>query len=236
MGRVTAMWRGALLALGLSVTSGAVMAENPVVIELYTSQGCSSCPPADKLLHELAKQDGVIALALHVDYWDYIGWKDQFADPRFTERQKNYARAAGARSIYTPQMIIGGIDHVVGAKPAEVSKYLKAHAQKPAVINIAAERNGDAFTLRARSAERVGDLTVFVVTYRPVSKVDIKRGENAGRTLSYANVVTSWTEAKRWNGRGEYRLNADLPTATEPAVVLFQRDGYGEILAAVELR
>ncbi|MEM6728610.1 MAG: DUF1223 domain-containing protein [Pseudomonadota bacterium] len=214
----------------------AAPAQNVTVIELYTSQGCSSCPPADELLHELAKRDSVIALALHVDYWDYIGWKDEFADPRFTERQKGYARAAGARSIYTPQMVIGGVDHVVGTRPGEVAAHLARHFQKAPLVEIDAERSGDRFELTAQGQGAIsGGVDIFIATYRPASRVEIKRGENAGRTLTYANVVTSWTQARPWNGRGTYELAAAVP-AGEPAVVLFQRAGHGEIIGAVELR
>lgn len=221
----------------LGAVPAAVQAQNTTVVELYTSQGCSSCPPADKLLHEIAKRDDVIALAMHVDYWDYIGWKDQFADPQYTERQKAYARAAGARSIYTPQMIIGGMDHVVGTKPAEVSAHLANHAKKAPLVDVTGERNGNSITVRAEpAASRIqGGVAVYVVTYRPSSTVDIRRGENAGRTLDYANVVVSLTEARPWTGRGSYELKASLPEA-HPAVVIFQRPEMGEIVGAIELR
>lgn len=110
LGTLFALWAAASV-----VTAPAASAdEKTVVVELFTSQGCSSCPPADALLAELDKSADVIALALHVDYWDYIGWKDSFADPENTERQRGYARAAKARSIFTPQMVIGGVDHVIG--------------------------------------------------------------------------------------------------------------------------
>ena len=112
----------ATLALILSMTVSTARAAEPVVVvELYTSQGCSSCPPADKLLAELASRKDVLPLALHVDYWDYIGWADVFADPAYTKRQRAYARVAGSRSIYTPQMIVGGKDHVIGFKPMAVA-------------------------------------------------------------------------------------------------------------------
>ncbi|MEM6897778.1 MAG: DUF1223 domain-containing protein, partial [Pseudomonadota bacterium] len=213
----------AILCAAFLGSATASVAQNVTVVELYTSQGCSSCPPADKLLHEIAKRDDVIALALHVDYWDYIGWKDEFADPRFSARQKNYARAAGARSVYTPQMIIGGLDHVVGTKPAEVNKYLTEHGKKAPLLTIDANREGNRLRIRATPSERVpGGATVHVVTYRPSSEVSIRRGENAGRTLSYANVVTSWTMATDWNGRGAYELAATVPDEN-PAVVIFQR-------------
>jgi hypothetical protein len=123
----------------------------PVVVELFTSQGCSSCPPADALLAELAERDDVLPLALHVDYWDYIGWADTFASPAFTERQKLYARAAGHRTIYTPQMVIGGVDQVVGFQPMEVADLIEAHRAKPpqagTQARMALRRDGDRLTV-----------------------------------------------------------------------------------------
>jgi hypothetical protein len=109
---------GALLTACLIILSAPSLAQDrPVLVELFTSQGCSSCPPADALLHKLARRDDVVALALHVDYWDYIGWKDTFAKAAHSARQRAYAREAGRRMVYTPQMIINGADHVVIGRP-----------------------------------------------------------------------------------------------------------------------
>ena len=100
---------------------------SPVVVELFTSQGCSSCPPADALLRKLAEEEDVIALALHVDYWDYLGWKDSFATPKFTARQRAYAKKARSRSIYTPQMVVQGEDRVVGNDAEMVLARISEH-------------------------------------------------------------------------------------------------------------
>ncbi|MEL6315991.1 MAG: DUF1223 domain-containing protein, partial [Pseudomonadota bacterium] len=124
-------------------------ADTPVVVELFTSQGCSSCPPADALLHELAKRDDVIALALHVDYWDYIGWKDEFAHPDYAKRQRGYAIEAGRRSVYTPQMIINGVTDIVGARPMELSKAIAEHAAAPKALDLTLDRAGDVVTISA---------------------------------------------------------------------------------------
>jgi len=110
----------AALAAVTLTPAGQANADGPVVVELFTSQGCSSCPPADKILGELAKRDDVIALSLHVDYWDYLGWKDDFASPAHTARQQGYATALGERMMFTPQMIIGGTDSVVGSRAMEL--------------------------------------------------------------------------------------------------------------------
>ncbi|MEM1237700.1 MAG: DUF1223 domain-containing protein [Pseudomonadota bacterium] len=224
-------------SMALSATlAGSAWAQNTTVIELYTSQGCSSCPPADKMLHDLAKDSDVIALAFHVDYWDYIGWKDEFADPSFTERQKAYARAAGARSVYTPQMIIGGQDHVIGTRPQEVSAHLANHGALEPKIDVETSLSGNRVQVRAEALERLpSGIEVQIVTYRPTSTVAIKRGENAGRTLDYTNVVTSLTQADTWNGRGDFSMQASLP-GTDRAVVLFQAPDSGAILGAAHLR
>ena len=188
------------------------------------------------MLHDLAKNDDIIALAFHVDYWDYIGWKDEFASPRYSERQRAYARAAGARSVYTPQMVIGGKDHVIGTRPNDVKAHLANHFALPERIAIDASLSGDRVQVRAEALERLPNrVQVQIVTYRPVSTVSIKRGENAGRTLNYANVVTSLTHADTWNGRGEFALQASLP-GDDRAVVLFQAPDNGIILGAAHLR
>ncbi|WP_420863793.1 DUF1223 domain-containing protein [Algirhabdus cladophorae] len=223
----------ALAASAWMATVGLAAADDPVVIELYTSQGCSSCPPADKLLHDLAKSDDIIALALHVDYWDYIGWKDEFANPAFAERQRAYSRVAGKRSVYTPQMVIGGQDHVIGTKPAEVKALLRQHAEKSNSVDLDVTRSGGKFVISARTAQPTRML-VQVVRYTPQSTVAIKRGENAGRTLDYTNVVKDWQVVKKWDGRAPLRLTASTSGA-DRAVVIIQRDGHREILAAAHL-
>lgn len=215
---------------------GAAWAEGPVVVELFTSQGCSSCPPADKILGELAQRDDVVALALHVDYWDYIGWKDSFANPAFTKRQRAYAHAAGGRTIYTPQMIVGGEDHVIGTKPMELADRINEHREAPNPVDVSIDRNGDVVSITARSQRRVpSDLIVQLVTYSPKETVQVRRGENAGRTLNYHNVVRDWTRVGAWNGEGEYRAKVRVPGGLSVAV-LVQRANAGPIVGAAKAR
>ncbi|MCW8843491.1 MAG: DUF1223 domain-containing protein [Rhodobacteraceae bacterium] len=229
------------LLLGWIAAAGAAVCEpRPVVVELFTSQGCSSCPAADEYFKaELAGRDDVIALALHVDYWDYLGWKDNFANPAFTKRQKNYARASGHRMIYTPQIIIGGRDHVVGNHPLEVESLLKAHlaADSPVIVSI--ERFGERVRIEARIAtagiEAPGPMVVHLVRYEPEDEVVIKRGENAGRKLSYANIVTDWHVLAEWDGQAP--LEIDAPAVGDaPVVTLVQGKGNGPIWAADRVR
>lgn len=212
-----------------------VMAQNgPVVVELYTSQGCSSCPPADAMLHDLAKRDGVIALALHVDYWDYIGWTDVFGRPENTARQHAYARAANATTVYTPQMVIGGVDHVIGSRPMQVMDAIQAHNRQSNPVDVSLTRSGNRVTITAHAQGR-GDYVVQLVRYTPEETVSIRRGENGGRELSYANIVTSWDVISRWDGRSALAMEASV-TGDSPVVVIVQQTSNGPILGAAELR
>jgi hypothetical protein len=227
---------------GLWVASGsAAMAEEQgsavqTVVELYTSQGCSSCPPADEYLRELAEQPGVIALALHVDYWDYIGWTDEFGNPKYTDRQKAYAHAAKSNTIYTPQMIVGGMDRVEGTDPGLVEDAIRRHQGVKPTVQLQLVRHGAQVAIAAQaSAALDAPLRVQLVRYHPMSKVKIEEGENAGRVLDYANVVTAWSTLAMWDGRSDLALTAPVE-GTDPVVVILQADGPGRIFAAAALK
>ena len=229
------------LCIALSIVAGlfssaSVAQENKTVVELYTSQGCSSCPPADALLTQLAKRDDVIALALHVDYWDYIGWKDSFGSPAFTARQHNYARAASATTVYTPQMVIGGVDHVIGSKPMEVADHLRAQQSqaKPLMLTLR-QSGGQVQVTAAPFVRRPTAMIVQLVRYLPSETVAIRRGENAGKSIEYSNIVRSWQNIARWDGTSALNISADVP-GTDAVVVIVQQDGFGPIVAAAELR
>ncbi|MDV4145542.1 MULTISPECIES: DUF1223 domain-containing protein [Shimia] len=224
----------ALMTFGWLALAGsmATAQSGPVVVELFTSQGCSSCPPADAYFaKELAGREDVIALALHVDYWDYLGWKDNFANPAFTKRQKQYARASGHRMVYTPQIIVGGRDHVVGNHPKEVKALLKSHRAAPSAVRVNLKRVGGRVEIKASASETPGAMVVHLVRYEPEDEVAIKRGENAGRKLVYANIVTDWHVVAEWDGRAPLQIEA--PAAGDaPVVALVQGKGNGPIFAA----
>jgi len=224
----------ALSLFGLLQSTQVAAQNGPVVIELYTSQGCSSCPPADAMLHDLAKRDDVIALALHVDYWDYIGWEDVFGRPENTERQHAYAQAANAATVYTPQMIIGGVDYVIGSRPIQVMDAVLARSRQPNPFEVNLTRRGNSLMINAAPGAR-GDYFVQLVRYKPEEIVAIGRGENAGRNLSYTNIVTSWDIVGRWDGRSALALEADV-TGDNPVVVIVQTSTNGPIVGAAELR
>lgn len=223
-----------VLALFASVAAPAT-AQSPVVVELFTSQGCSSCPPADKLMHDLAERDDVIALALHVDYWDYIGWKDEFADPAYADRQRGYAVEAGRRSIYTPQMIINGQADIVGTRPMELSKHIADYGAKPSVVNLALSRRGEDVVISAQTTAATGPLVVQMLRYVPQRTARITRGENAGHTITYANVTQDWKILQEWDGVTELTLETPAP-GDMPLVVLVQKGVSGPILAAAQLK
>lgn len=223
-----------IAALGLFLAP--VYAQNgPVVVELYTSQGCSSCPPADQMMEVLAERDDVIALSLHVDYWDYIGWKDEFADPNHAKRQRAYAAEAGRRSVYTPEMIVNGVSDIVGAKPIELAMAIEKHKSTAHKVAIDLTRNGDALTISARLLDQAQDaMTVQVLRYQPQRSANITRGENAGRSIRYVNVAQDWQIVSAWDGAAPFYSEVAVP-GTLPVVVLVQQGASGPILGAAKL-
>ena len=224
------------LVLGVfGALGGPATAQSPVVVELFTSQGCSSCPPADKLMHDLAKRDDVIPLAMHVDYWDYIGWKDEFAVPGNAVRQRGYAALAGRKSVYTPQMIINGTTDIVGARPMELSKAIADHNAQTSPVTLSAQRAGDVVTIKASSTQPGDDMLVQMVRYQPERTSRITRGENAGSTAVYANVTQDWEILQEWDGVTDLELEAQAP-GDNPVVVIVQQGRYGAILAATQIR
>jgi hypothetical protein len=207
----------------------AAQAEPVVVVELYTSQGCSSCPPADEYLATLVGDPSVIPLAMHVDYWDYIGWKDTFSNPAFTQRQHEYARAIGSRTVYTPQMIVGGADRVEGNNPQAIDALIRMHKGHDTGVTLDVTRTGNTLAIKAEGATE--PLQVLVVRYVPEESVAIGRGENAGRTVSYHNIVTAMDQVGEWSGKGPLQMEATIKGDT-PVVVILQRHGPADILAA----
>lgn len=234
-GRVAMTRIGSLLVAAWVALGSVAQAQEMVVVELFTSQGCSSCPPADRILGELAEDDNVIALALHVDYWDYLGWKDEFASPDHTKRQRAYARAKGERTIYTPQMVVGGIDHVVGSRGMKVAKIVQKHSNRKMPVTVTLKRNGGSVSVQASGTGNLPNMVVMLATYSPKETVNVRRGENAGRKLTYHNVVQKMAPIGSWNGQGTFTASANVGGNT-PVVVLVQDGNGGPILGASRLR
>jgi hypothetical protein len=181
------------------------------VVELFTSQGCSSCPPADAVFADLVKKGEVIALAYHVDYWDYLGWQDTLGSKENTARQYDYAKSFGARSVYTPQAIINGRTHVNGSSLTDIDQTLDEFARsgKGLSVNIKVMRAGDTFVIDAGDGDGDENGKVAVVYFDPARPVTIERGENNGRTIIYWNAVTDVDTVGMWHGAAaRYELPA----------------------------
>lgn len=208
----------------------------PVLVELFTSQGCASCPPADAFLHQLAARDDVIALALHVDYWDYIGWKDVFADPANGRRQRAYADVAGRDMVYTPQIIVNGTDHVVGSRVMDVNDLIRRHHAQPGHVALSLSRQGDELSVEATATGTLPEpLVVSLARLAPDETVSITHGENAGRKINYANIVRSMSKLADWNPSNPLGLTSTIK-GDAPIVVIVQRRGPGAVEAAALLR
>jgi len=216
--------------------------DNPlVVVELYTSEGCSSCPPADDLLGQFAQEQDVLALSLHVDYWDYLGWKDKYAMAKFTKRQETYNSVIKSRyRLVTPQMVFQGQKQVAGAMPKSVrkmKKYLAELRAKSDVVNLnVTQSSTDHFRVTISPRDVVVPVAdVFVIYYTPKQSSNVKKGENRGRQLDHTNVVTLWKRIGQWKGQRDWQVEHDLPANTHAAVIV-QAQGNGPILAARRLR
>lgn len=221
-----------LIGLGSSVTAD----QSVVVVELYTSQGCSSCPPADALLAEMAQRDGVIALSLHVDYWDYLGWRDDLARPEFTERQAKFNTKMKSRyRLVTPQMIFNGQDYVAGAKREDALMYLDKMSKTPESAKMSVSRDGGVLSIVVNAA--AGDVApsdVHVIQYEPSTLIEIQRGENAGRTIDYVNTVVSWETIGQWDGKSDLAMQHSVDASANYAVIV-QSQNLGPILVARQL-
>jgi len=223
--------------MSLCLPGAAAAQRSPVVVELFTSQGCSSCPPADLILADLAQLPGVIALALHVDYWDYLGWRDTFGRPESTKRQRAYAKAVRERSVYTPQIIVQGVDRIVGGDRDLIMARIAEHQARPAPVALDLEREDTVLNISLRPTELagVGPSEIYVVRFIAGETVSIEHGENAGHVIPYVNVVTEWSSLGQWDGRTPARFAVDL-LGPENVAVILQRDLFGPVITAATLR
>lgn len=224
-----------LVSFGFGLWGSVTHAQQPVIIaELFTSQGCHSCPPADAYAGELAKRNGVLPLSLHVDYWDYLGWRDPFAQAAFTERQKDYARRHNARSVFTPQMIVAGQIASVGHDRAAVEAGIAEVGRAAVPLIIRAELDGAILNIRLEPQSPGLSGMIHVVHFAPLLTQDIPRGENKGRQISYTNVVREWRTIASWNGTPS-SFSAPVTERDLATAVIVQQNATGPILAAVRL-
>ncbi len=227
---VFALWGQAIQAQfgSLDVEESTV----PVVVELYTSQSCSSCPPADKILHDLSQQKNIIALSCHVTYWNYLHWKDTQSQEFCTERQRAFANARGTGRVYTPQMVINAETEFVGSRKGEASSVINRAIREEKVkpITISKDDNKLSFDLPNVAPGKYG---VWVFGYKDKHTQNIPSGENKGKTVTYVNSAQHQHFAGDWDGTA-VSMDVDIPQNVDidGFVVIAQSEKYGPVVAA----
>ncbi len=225
----------ALLTLLATLAPTSVAYARPVVLELYTSQGCSSCPPADALLRELAKSPDVLALSFHVHYWDYLGWHDPFAAEQNTKRQYQYAHSLHQNSVFTPQMVVDGSFSAVGSERGEVGDAIaRAHKDMTDIpITFTTDTTRRMLNIHIAAGKNTGkDAGVYAVRYRKHTSTDVTSGENSGHTLNTVNSVLEMTRLGTLEPH-ESDFHFPLPESHSDGIaILVQNDNAGPILSA----
>ncbi|EJT03516.1 thioredoxin family protein [Rhizobium sp. CCGE 510] len=186
------------------VLSGPLQAEDGTpkgVVELFTAQGCSSCPPADAAFRKLVSQGDVIALAYHVDYWNYLGWADTLSSKENTERQYGYARTMGRSNVYTPQAIVNGRDHLAGADLNGINGKLDTYSGEGngLTVPISTSMRGDELEIKIGAGQ--GKANVVMVYFDKEKTIDVEKGENSGKKISYLHSVTNVETVGMWDGK-----------------------------------
>jgi hypothetical protein len=224
--RLCALILSACLALAAPAA-----AKTPVLVELFTSQGCASCVDANAYAAALASRDDVLPLTFSVDYQDYLGWRDTFAKPEFGERQKAYARRLTKRPVYTPQLVVDGRAQASGARQGQVEKLIDEAAEAPARGPSLRRQGKSGIAIGAGRAPK-GGADVWLVRYDPRSReVEVGRGENRGKVIAYRNVVRDLEKLGTWSGRAKtLKLPADQDEGLKSAIIV-QQAGGGRVLA-----
>jgi hypothetical protein len=225
-------WSGALGVCAIMAVIRPAHADPRAVIELFTSQGCSSCPPADKLLGELAEDPSVIALSMPIDYWDYLGWKDTLADARFSARQKAYSQVRGDREVYTPQVVVNGSAHVIGSDRAGIESAIDITKKTEGVMSVPVTmtQSGKQINVSVAASSKGPAALHGEVWICSVSKeipIAIGRGENRGREVTYHNVVRNLLKVGDWNGTsGSWTVPLEnISREGVDAAVVYVQDG-----------
>jgi len=198
------------------------------VVELFTSQGCSSCPPADKLLAELGKRSDIVTLAYHVDYWDYIGWTDTFGRAENSDLQRSYASVHKKGRVYTPQMMINGAHDVVGSRRGDIESAL---SNARLGVPIALATDGDYLKIDIDGDDAFGESVVWLVTFQDSAEVEVQRGENRGKMLAYSSIVKNRQVLGMWapetGAQIKLPLDEVLRGTSNGAAILVQEDAKG---------
>jgi hypothetical protein len=227
-------WSGALGVCAIVAIIRPAHADPRAVVELFTSQGCSSCPPADKIIGELAKDPSVIALSMPIDYWDYLGWKDTLADSRFSARQKAYSHARGDRDVYTPQVVVNGSTHVIGSDRAKIegaidtTKKVDGVMSVPVSMALSGKQINVSVAASGKGPARHGE--VWICSVSKSVPIAIGRGENRGKEITYHNVVRNLLKVGDWNGSaGSWTVPLEnISRDGVDAAVVYVQDGSRE--------
>ena len=227
-------WSGALGVCAIVAVIRPAHADPRAVVELFTSQGCSSCPPADKIVGELAKDPNVIALSMPIDYWDYLGWKDTLADSRFSARQKAYSHVRGDRNLYTPQMIVNGSAQVIGSDRAAIEGAITNTSRADGVMSVPVTMTLSGkllnVSVEASKVSATGHGEVWLCSVSKSVPISIGRGENRGQQITYYNVVRNIVKVGDWNG-GAGNWTVPLENISRDGVdaaVVYLQDGNRE--------
>jgi len=219
-----------VLASSLPAAAGELRQGPRAVVELFTSQGCSSCPKADAMLAELGERTDIVALAYHVDYWDYVGWEDTFGERAFSDRQRDYAQSWGSSRIFTPQLIVNGAGGVVASKQEAVDAAL-ARAALPVLVGLSCDDDDKLMTITISGGDDQMEGVVWLVTFIDRAEVDIERGENKGRKIAYTQIVTGRQVVGmfRPGSEGQIRLPLDevLTGKANGVAILVQQEREG---------
>jgi hypothetical protein len=234
-----AHWLGIGCIAAISVAPIARAGEQRAIIELFTSQGCSSCPAADKLLGDLGEDHSLVTLSLPIDYWDYLGWKDTLALPGHAARQRAYASARGDREVYTPQVVVNGVIHALGSDKAAIERAIVKSRSNPETmaVPVKLDTSGAQVKVSVASAPSAVHGLVWICGVKKAEQVHIGRGENRGRTITYHNVVRGWRKLGEWEGKpASWQISlSDLkPNIDEAAVIVQEQSGGkpGRVLGA----
>jgi hypothetical protein len=226
-------WSGAVGICAIIAIIRPAHADPRAVVELFTSQGCSSCPPADKVIGQLAQDPSVIAMSMPIDYWDYLGWKDTLADSRFSARQKAYSRMRGDRDVYTPQAIVNGSVHVLGSDLAGIENAIGVTGKENGVMSIPVtlSQSGKQITVSVAASNNKSPVAVhgevWICSISKAIPISISRGENRGKDLTYYNVVRNLVKLGDWNGNaGSWSVPLDnVEHDGVDAAVAYVQDG-----------
>jgi hypothetical protein len=227
-------WSGALGVCAIVAIIRPAHADPRAVVELFTSQGCSSCPPADKIIGELARDPSVIALSMPIDYWDYLGWKDTLADARFSARQKAYSHVRGDRDVYTPQVVVNGAAHVIGSDRAGIEGAIKETRKADAVMSVPVTMSLSGkqinVSVAAGKAPNAAHGEIWICSVSNAVPILIGRGENRGREITYYNVVRNLLKVGDWNGSsGSWTVPLEnISHEGIDAAVVYLQDGSRE--------